>query len=282
MDGPNIPINVELANAIGLNETILLQQIHYWCCNYAQNGKVKNNHYHDGQYWVYNSIDQWTEQLPWAGESTTERAVRKLREKGLIIVGYYSHGNRNRTTWYRINYDKLAEITASFTTSSMTGYMPGTPSKMSSRSRQYDVNDTVNLTGTNNIEYSKNTEVNGDLPLTENPTTVKPLSVENDNCFDSAGIDLGAFISWYSFEYARRFGKNHPPLSADQRFHVKSYLTNFLDDPEYCEIDAEGLQQMAMDFFNSVQSNDWHIFHFVDPEILKYRFYNIYRQGYEY
>ena len=41
----------KLAEKIGLNESIVLQQIHYWN---VQNERIKNN-FKDGHYWTYNS-----------------------------------------------------------------------------------------------------------------------------------------------------------------------------------------------------------------------------------
>lgn len=116
MEGPNIPVCVELANAIGLNEAMLLQQIHYWCCI----SKEKKFYFEDGHYWAKNTYEGWTQQLPWKGRKTTERVVENLETKGLIIIGNYSRGAENRTKWYRVNYDRLAEITSSFCTAKVT------------------------------------------------------------------------------------------------------------------------------------------------------------------
>lgn len=271
MDGQNIPVNVELANTIGLNESILLQQIHYWCYKAAENGE----NFKDNYYWVYNSVDKWTEQLPWKSPTTTKKTIKSLADNGLILTDTFSYGNRNRTKWYRIDYDKLAEITASFTPSKMTGYRPDTPSKMAIGSDRNCPNDKSESDRTINIDYTEITRINGDSPLTVNPTTVESLSAEKDNCLDPEEIDLNAFIEWYCYEYISTFGKNHPSLNVDQRIKVVAALSEFLSDPDYCGVDMGGLQEMAKDFFYTVTSNDWHIFHFVNPEILKYRFYNV-------
>jgi hypothetical protein len=117
----------------------------------------------------------------------------------------------------------------------------------------------------------ENTQENGDFPLTENPTTAKSL-VRND-----LNIDLEGFIDWYYFEYARKFGRNHPLLTADQRNEVISAMSEFLCNPDYSCVNDAGLRDMARMFFNTVSSNDWHIFHFVKPNILKHRFQEVYR-----
>jgi hypothetical protein len=45
-----------LAAKIGLNEAVVLQQIHYWL------GISKHNI--EGRTWVYNTYEEWQKQLP--------------------------------------------------------------------------------------------------------------------------------------------------------------------------------------------------------------------------
>ena len=51
-------INRGLAKLIGLNEAIVLQQVHYWL---DINRKTKNN-FHDGRTWTYNTYETWQEE----------------------------------------------------------------------------------------------------------------------------------------------------------------------------------------------------------------------------
>ena len=95
-----------LAMAIGLNEAIILQQIHYW----VSGGK---SHERDGHLWIYNSLPQWGENFPWWSESTIKRALHNLREKGLLIVANFNKAGFDKTLWYRIDYEALAEIETS-------------------------------------------------------------------------------------------------------------------------------------------------------------------------
>ena len=46
-------INPQLAERIGLNEAIVLQQLKYWL-NETESGVE-----HDGRRWVYNTMEQW-------------------------------------------------------------------------------------------------------------------------------------------------------------------------------------------------------------------------------
>ena len=44
-----------LATLIGLNESIVLQQVHYW----LKTKEKTEQDYIDGPYWVYNSYERW-------------------------------------------------------------------------------------------------------------------------------------------------------------------------------------------------------------------------------
>ncbi|CRE96427.1 TPA: hypothetical protein ACX4EX_003215 [Yersinia enterocolitica] len=91
-----------LACVAGLNEAIVLQQIHYWL-NMSQ-------HFYDGRRWVYNSLSGWAEQFPFWSESTLKRAIANLEKQKLVISGNYNRDPRDRTKWYTINYALLNEI----------------------------------------------------------------------------------------------------------------------------------------------------------------------------
>ncbi|MGT3245325.1 hypothetical protein ACVSUJ_23010 [Yersinia enterocolitica] len=91
-----------LACVAGLNEAIILQQIHYWL-NMSQ-------HFYDGRRWVYNSLSGWAEQFPFWSESTLKRAIANLEKQKLVISGNYNRDSRDRTKWYTINYALLNEI----------------------------------------------------------------------------------------------------------------------------------------------------------------------------
>ena len=103
-----IVANKTLARAIGLNESIILQQIHYWI---ELNRKTEKNYY-DGYYWTYNSIKEWQEKdFDYMSYDTIKRALNKLEKEQFIIIGYYNKDRRDRTKWYTINYDKLEQLT---------------------------------------------------------------------------------------------------------------------------------------------------------------------------
>jgi len=91
-----------LAEAIGLNEAIMLQQIHFWIS--------KRKHLKDGRYWVYNSYDSWAEQFPFWSRSTIIRILKRLEDRGLIESGNYNRLKIDNTKWYTINYAKVSDL----------------------------------------------------------------------------------------------------------------------------------------------------------------------------
>lgn len=95
-----------LASKIGLNEAIVLQQIHYWLIK----NEERRMNYHDGRYWTYNSYDNWQKEFPFFSVSTIRRTIKSLELQGLIIVGNYNKLKIDRTRWYTIDYQKLKSI----------------------------------------------------------------------------------------------------------------------------------------------------------------------------
>jgi hypothetical protein len=99
IDEPPLQVLPSLAVAIGLNEAIVLQQLHYW----LQRTKTAR----DGRKWVFNTIDDWQEQFPfWCGK-TIQRAFTSLEKRGLIITEQPEARARQMRKWYTIEYEAL-------------------------------------------------------------------------------------------------------------------------------------------------------------------------------
>lgn len=99
---PPLVLQKTLAVKLGLNEAIMLQQIHYWA-------SMKKN-LKDGYYWVYNSYEDWSEQFPFFSKSTIGRVLRNLEKSGVIIVGNYNKLSFDKTKWYRIDYNAVKAL----------------------------------------------------------------------------------------------------------------------------------------------------------------------------
>ena len=98
---PPLQVLPTLARLIGLNEAIILQQVHYWL--------QRSNNVRDGYRWVYNSYPEWYKQMPiWKSETTMRTAFKNLEKQGLLITANYNKAKFDKTKWYRINYEKLS------------------------------------------------------------------------------------------------------------------------------------------------------------------------------
>ncbi|RDL25087.1 hypothetical protein [Serratia fonticola] len=91
-----------LACAIGLNEAVVLQQIHYWMNS--------SRHTYDARRWVYNSVTNWQKQFPFWSESTVKRALLSLEKQGMVSSANYNRDPRDQSKWYSINYDALEAL----------------------------------------------------------------------------------------------------------------------------------------------------------------------------
>lgn len=95
------PIQVlpKLAVEIGLNEAIILQQMHYWLNT--------SNHKYDGKKWIYNSYPEWQKQFPFWSLITIKRAIYSLEKQNLLHIGNYNKAKFDKTKWYSINYQTI-------------------------------------------------------------------------------------------------------------------------------------------------------------------------------
>jgi hypothetical protein len=105
-DSRPLVVPTELACKVGLNEAIVLQQIHYWTVINEKAGK----NFVDGAYWVYRTVEEWREEFKFWSKCTIVRIIAKLEKAGLLVSDNHNASKVDRTKWYRINYEKLQEI----------------------------------------------------------------------------------------------------------------------------------------------------------------------------
>jgi DnaD/phage-associated family protein len=169
IDDNPILVLPKLAEAIGLNEAIFVQQLHFW----LNNKKTKER---NGKKYVYNSYKMWKDQMPFWSESTIKRTVKSLEESELVVREYFSKGTLNRTSWYTLNYDKLKDVEISIyrkyqSPNSRTGQNdPLEKVKVTERTGQNDQNGEVKMTRT--ITEITNRDLNRDVVNKPNAFTV--------------------------------------------------------------------------------------------------------------
>jgi hypothetical protein len=90
--------NTDVAVEVGVEAAVIFQNIAFWCKKNAANEK----HFHDGNYWTYNSRRAWHDLFPFFTERKVSRLLQKLKEAGLIEVGNYNAICYDRTLWYAV------------------------------------------------------------------------------------------------------------------------------------------------------------------------------------
>lgn len=115
---PPLQVLPSLAVAIGLNESIVVQQIHYWLGINGIGVEKK------GHKWVYNTVPQWQAQFPFWSTDTVRRTLVSLKKSGLLIGECLSDNAFDKTMFYRIDYDVLAAVDDGKLQSSDGGKLP--------------------------------------------------------------------------------------------------------------------------------------------------------------
>ena len=102
-------INTELACIVGLNEAIVLQQLHYW----IERNKANGVNYHDNRYWTFGTVQEYRDRdFPFWSYETVKRTFGKLISQGFVITGNYNKMKMDMTKWYTIDYAAVDEYIA--------------------------------------------------------------------------------------------------------------------------------------------------------------------------
>jgi len=105
-----LPVNRRIARALGKKEAEFLQLLHYWLT--TDSGKI-----FDGVKWIYNTYDQWVEQLDEFSKATLRRIINKLETLGIVLSGNFNRKKSDQTKWYTIAYDALYQFCGCSSTS---------------------------------------------------------------------------------------------------------------------------------------------------------------------
>jgi hypothetical protein len=213
----------QLAAKIGLNESIILQQIHYW----NEINKKSNNNFKDGHYWTFNSIKEWKEQFPFWSESTINRTITNLAKMKLVISGNYNKLKIDRTKWYRIDYHALKTLESS----------PFSQIDKTNMSKWHDHLGKM------------------DKPLPEiNPE----INKENNHHLHIISENDGRMFPLYSEKYKEKFGKDHPKMTKEK---MEELISNYeyIQEQYFHEgkIDNDEIWQELIDYhFDNLSSNN--------------------------
>ena len=101
-----VPIHFSptLAKRLGLNEAIVLHQIHYRLkVNYKREQR-------DHRYWVFNSFENWAKEFFFLPKDILRQTFQSLVEQEILLRGDFALNPLDSTEWYSINSDAAATI----------------------------------------------------------------------------------------------------------------------------------------------------------------------------
>ncbi len=111
VEGFFIALSPLVAVALGHQEALLLQHLHFWLNYKAQNSSKYAEHKVQDRYWVYWNYDDLVREIP-LGRSVSphKRAIRHLKRLGILLVEQPRSKAWDQTCYYSIAYDVLAEV----------------------------------------------------------------------------------------------------------------------------------------------------------------------------
>ncbi|MCL2409934.1 MAG: DUF6017 domain-containing protein [Oscillospiraceae bacterium] len=90
--------NTEVAALYGIEEAILLENLHFW----IRKNEANEKHFYDGDYWTYSSAKAYAELFPYMSKDKIKRHLKKLKDADLIKTGNYNKSPYDRTNWYAL------------------------------------------------------------------------------------------------------------------------------------------------------------------------------------
>ena len=103
LNEPNAPrLNPALAREIGTNESLILLQLEFWIAT--------SGHFVDERWWCYESLTDLQVCFCFLSKATINRAVKSLERQGLITVANYNKAKYDRTRWFSLNPETVAQL----------------------------------------------------------------------------------------------------------------------------------------------------------------------------
>ncbi len=239
-DEPPLVVSPTLACAIGLQEAIVLQQMHYWLSH--------SKFVHDDRRWVYNTYEEWAKQFPFWKPETIRKIIAKLRGDGLIEIQKLSDNPWDKTNYYAINYAVLtshgARIDAEKSTASERKIAPPQRRK----------NPPDHWTENTETTTEKRRAPRALISLAEFISDCKDSGQmaipENDPIFDYASKQSlpDDFIRYAWLEFKRKFAEDASKKQKDWRAHFRNAVREnwfklwFIADNGQCALTTRGKQ----------------------------------------
>ncbi|CAJ2719255.1 Uncharacterised protein [Burkholderia pseudomallei] len=195
IDEPPLMVLPQLAARIGLNEAIILQQVHYWTRD--------NRNVIEGRSWTYNTVADWQKQFPFWSQATIRRTIDSLVEKGLLIKKKLSDNKMDATLWYSVNLEKLVDQAE----------------QTDVRKVSKSVTQDAQMSSAQNEQIPNRTEISSETTTAAPAATVDLLGASINHRYRSSSADLQCPVDQIVEAY-HKFMPGNPRikvLSADRR-----------------------------------------------------------------
>lgn len=147
ISGKCILVQQSLAVKLGLNEAVVVQQLHFL-------SQIPGGREIDGKHWIFNTYEQWQkDHFPWWSIPTIKRIFQWL-ERNFIVESCQPDGHMSRKKYYRLNTGMHVKLLkGSLETPMISDGIKMIPSKGSNRSDGTGQNDPIL-----NRDYSESTK----------------------------------------------------------------------------------------------------------------------------
>lgn len=170
IDGPVLMLSTYLANVIGVNEALFLQQLNYLS---TSNFGLEV----DGKRWIRNSLEDWRDHnFTFWSDSTIKRIIARLLSLGAIQTR--SDINKDpcdRTSWYAVDYDFINNIDDKKISNSIRSNRPNALGQVDPL---HQVNLTESLQGNQEKEYKEKDKDNILFANAHNSARVRTLLID--------------------------------------------------------------------------------------------------------
>jgi hypothetical protein len=95
----------EIAEEIGVNKAILIDNIYFWW----QRNVANQKNFHDDSFWTFNSGEAFVKLFPYMARSSINRYLLELEDDGWVKSGNYNKHKYDRTKWYTLT-DKTINL----------------------------------------------------------------------------------------------------------------------------------------------------------------------------
>lgn len=303
-----ISIRIELATLIGYNEATVLSRLDFYLNGLRlYKDEVADWHFIEGKWWYFNTFENWQKcDFPFWSVSTIKRVFKSLTDSGIVIQRKNLNNSvMDHKSCFTIDYDRLDSMYESGLKDSekLREYVGDVDEKTSEKTSDSPIvsnwhnrkcqNDTMiynniyNINNNNNYTDSNNTKEKKKGYSGENTSHPSQIAdVVTDVLKEMPHIpelDKGniiCFISDYELYYRRKTGKRLSCTPEQARKIAEGAYADFAEDVRLSRLTADEMDWLIDKHFGTKYQKgcDYGIFHFLQPNILRNRYYEYKRE----